>query len=140
MSIRRLLLLVLLMTATGCAARAPVSHAKAPPSFDDTVDALIRRGCYACLEQAYGTAESQGIRLQAFEAATLLTLRSKELGLPSEGWIERARTLAGSGFDQTRHAVPFPSRSVGLIAARSSTCGKTLSICGALQLLPDWLK
>ena len=29
-------------------------------------------------------------------AATLLTLRSKELGLPSESWLERARALAGT--------------------------------------------
>lgn len=34
--------------------------------------------------------------MQAFEAATLLTLRSKELGLPSEMWLDRARQLAGS--------------------------------------------
>lgn len=96
MNMRTLSLLVLLMTATGCVVRAPASHAKTSPSFDDAIDALIRRGCYACLEQAYDTAQSQGIRLQAFEAATLLTLRSKELGLPSEVWLERARTLAGT--------------------------------------------
>ena len=96
MNICRLSLLVLLVTATGCAARAQVSQAQVPPSFDDAIDALIRSGCYKCLEQAYDEAQSKGIRLQAFEAATLLTLRSKELGLPSEVWLERARALAGS--------------------------------------------
>jgi tetratricopeptide (TPR) repeat protein len=93
--IRLLALLELLMTATGCAARAPVSPTTSPPAFDEAINALIRRGCYVCLEQAYDKAQSQGIRLQAFEAATILTLRSKELGLPSEVWLERARTLAG---------------------------------------------
>ncbi len=96
MTMRRLALLVLLMTATGCAARAPVSRTQSPPSFDDAIDALIRRGCYMCLAEAYDKAQSQGIRLQAFEAATLLILRSKELGLPDEHWFERARTLAGT--------------------------------------------
>jgi tetratricopeptide (TPR) repeat protein len=34
--------------------------------------------------------------MQAFEAAALLALRSKELGLPSDAWFERARALAGT--------------------------------------------
>ena len=91
-----LAILALILIATGCAARAPVSPALSRPAFDETIDALIRRGCYACLEQAYDKAQSLGVRLQAFEAATLLTLRSKELGLPSEAWLERARELAGT--------------------------------------------
>jgi tetratricopeptide (TPR) repeat protein len=33
--------------------------------------------------------------VQAFEAATLLVLRSKELGLPTDPWLDRARSLAG---------------------------------------------
>jgi tetratricopeptide (TPR) repeat protein len=89
------LILALVMTAAGCAARAPVSPAPSAPAFDEATDALIRRGCYTCLEQAYEKAHSRGARLQAFEAATLLTLRSKELGLPSDVWLERARALAG---------------------------------------------
>jgi len=32
--------------------------------------------------------------MEAFEAAALLTLRSKELGLPSDLWLDRARALA----------------------------------------------
>jgi tetratricopeptide (TPR) repeat protein len=92
---RLMLILALTMTA-GCAARAAVSPASSPPAFDAGIDALIRHGCYACLEQAYEKAQSLGVRVQAFEAATLLTLRSKELGLPSEEWMERARALAGT--------------------------------------------
>ena len=92
----RLMCSLLIIAATGCAARAPLSPAPAPLAFDDAADRLIRRGCYRCLEQAFEQAQSAGARLQAFEAATLLTLRSKELGLPSDPWLERARTLAGA--------------------------------------------
>ena len=46
----------------------------------------------------------------------------------------------GKGDDQTRQAVPLPSRSAGTMLTTSSTRGKTVSICGRLQLLPDWLK
>ena len=93
----RTLTLALVLFATGCAARVPPVVPVAPAvAFDDGVDALIRRGCYRCLEQAFEQAQNKGARLQAFEAATLLILRSKELGLPSESWLERARTLAGA--------------------------------------------
>ena len=89
---------LLLLTAAACATRVPPPAPSAPPAveFDDAVDRLIRRGCYRCLEQAYEQAQEKGAREQAFEAAALLTLRSKELGLPSDLWIERARALAGT--------------------------------------------
>jgi tetratricopeptide (TPR) repeat protein len=93
---RTVQILAVMITAAGCAARVPVSPAETSRAFDDAADALIRRGCYACLEQAYEKAQTRGARLQAFEAATLLILRSKELGLPSETWLERARALAGT--------------------------------------------
>src|SRR4029453_11797464 len=54
---------------------------------------LIRQGCYRCLEQAFEKAQRLGARTQAFEAAALLTLRSKELGLPSDVWLGRAGAL-----------------------------------------------
>jgi tetratricopeptide (TPR) repeat protein len=93
----RLLPLVLVLLATACAGRVPPSAPATPPAaFDDAVDKLIRRGCYRCLEQAYEQAQGRGARLQAFEAAALLALRSKELGLPSEAWLDRARALAGT--------------------------------------------
>jgi tetratricopeptide (TPR) repeat protein len=46
------------------------------------VDALLRRGCFRCFEQALSAAEAAGNREQAFEAAALVVLRAKELGLP----------------------------------------------------------
>lgn len=91
-----MLMLVLMMATAACAARAPLSPAPLPPAFDETADTLIRRGCFRCLEQAFEEAQRRGARMPAFEAAALLTLRSKELGLPSEVWLDRARALAGS--------------------------------------------
>ena len=94
----RLLPALLLFTAAACATRVQPPAPLEPPAveFDADADGLIRRGCYRCLEQAYEEAQQQGAREQAFEAAALLTLRSKELGLPSDPWLDRARALAGT--------------------------------------------
>ena len=94
----RAFILALLLLATGCAARTPPAAPGGRPFVElvDTADGLIRRGCYRCLEQAYEQAQDRGAHAQAFEAAALLVLRSKELGLPSDTWLERARALAGA--------------------------------------------
>jgi hypothetical protein len=42
---------------------------------------------------AFAAAMDSGSRDTPFETALLLTLRSKELGLPSSGWLEQARAL-----------------------------------------------
>jgi tetratricopeptide (TPR) repeat protein len=75
----------------GCAGKRPpvVEPAPAPVPLVD-VAALIQRGCYRCLEDAYTAAVKQGQTNLAFEAALLLVLRSKELGLPVAQWLERA--------------------------------------------------
>jgi hypothetical protein len=57
---------------------------------------LIRHGCYRCLEEAFADAETRGAGRQAFEAAALLVLRSKELGLPTEPWLGHARSRAAA--------------------------------------------
>ena len=44
-----------------------------------------------------------------------------------------------SGEDQTRHAVPVPSRSITWTVLSSSAVGKTATRFGADQPLPDWL-
>ena len=81
----------------GCAARRPadVAASRAPLSAD-AIERLIRHGCYRCLEQAFAEAEVRGAGTQAFEAAALLVLRSKELGLPTEPWLEHARSRAAA--------------------------------------------
>jgi len=81
----------------GCGARRPAS-APTPTASSSADDAerLIRQGCYRCLEQAFAGAEKRGARTQAFEAAALLVLRSKELGLPTEPWLGHARSRAAA--------------------------------------------
>ncbi len=81
----------------GCGARrpAPVPTPTASSSADD-FERLIRHGCYRCLEQAFADAEKRGAGTQAFEAAALLVLRSKELGLPTAPWLEHARSRAAA--------------------------------------------
>ena len=87
--------LTLTLAAIGCAGRTPplVPAAPSPVTLDE-VSSLILQGCYHCLEKAYEVAQAGGAGPQAFEAAALLVLRSKELGLPAEEWLERARALA----------------------------------------------
>jgi tetratricopeptide (TPR) repeat protein len=90
-----LAVVVVVLCVSSCATRRPVAAAPAPPAIDD-IAAAIERGCYSCLEQAYDVAQARGARTQAFEAAALLVLRSKELGLAWEPWLERARALAAA--------------------------------------------
>ena len=50
------------------------------------------------------------------------------------------KEIAASGDDQTRHAVPLPSRSTAMTEDRSSMRGKRSSLCASLHPLPDSLK
>jgi tetratricopeptide (TPR) repeat protein len=82
----------------GCAARkapAPVQPAAALAPLTDVLP-MIQRGCFRCLEDAFATATKQNQPGLAFEAASLLVLRSKELGIPPDVWLERATAIAGS--------------------------------------------
>jgi hypothetical protein len=90
---RKCLVLLAIATFAGCAARrtADAVDPRPGPSSAVEIEQLIRHGCYRCLEQAYAEAETRGLATQAFEAAALLVLRSKELGLPTEPWLGHAR-------------------------------------------------
>jgi tetratricopeptide (TPR) repeat protein len=94
---KALLLCAVLVMVVGCAARRPadVAAPTVPLSADD-FERLMRHGCYRCLEQAFAAAEARGAATQAFEAAALLVLRSKELGLPTEPWLGHARSRAAT--------------------------------------------
>src|SRR3954462_10523690 len=93
MRLSRCLLILLCVVGAGCANRKPVVAPSlvpgpAPPIVD--VDALIRHGCFRCLERALEAAQGE----QAFEVAALLTVRAKELGLPYAGYQQRAKSAA----------------------------------------------
>jgi len=87
--------LVLTFAIGACVPRRTVAVVPAPPPVEDLV-AAIGHGCYRCLEQAYDVAQARGVRPLAFEAAALLVLRSKELGLSYAPWLERVRALAAA--------------------------------------------
>ena len=90
---RRLLAVALPLIVASCAARTPAATPGAGPPAEDPA-ALIGSGCYRCLERAFDAAQARRDVRQAFEAAALLVLRSKELGLPHERWLASARGLA----------------------------------------------
>ncbi len=94
---RTLVPVVVMILGAGCATRTP-PPAGAPvvrQTIEDLTE-LIERGCFRCLEQAYGAADARGATQQAFESAALLVLRSKELGLAPDVWLNRARALAAA--------------------------------------------
>jgi tetratricopeptide (TPR) repeat protein len=86
-------ILLILLAATACAQRP--AAALAPPAAipRPDIDDLISRGCYSCLERGLAAAVAANRTPAAFEAAVLLVLRSKELGLPFQSFLDRARAL-----------------------------------------------
>jgi tetratricopeptide (TPR) repeat protein len=85
--------LVVTPVLAACSTHPP---AVVTPAVDPRVeiDALVRRGCFTCLEEALALADAAGAHDAAFETALLLALRSKELGLPHLSWVARARERA----------------------------------------------
>src|SRR5438093_6551651 len=79
------------LAMAACAAPTPV---RVTPDSSALVNAaaLIRRGCYHCLESAFDAVVGRSPQM-TFEVAALLALRSKELGLPPDVWLERARDV-----------------------------------------------
>ncbi len=52
----------------------------------------MREGCFDCLRAALEVASADGDAAGAFEAASLLALRAKELGMPAGPWLDIAAT------------------------------------------------
>ena len=98
--------LVVVLLVTGCAAprQGVIETAPAPrPAPTTDTEALIRSGCYRCLEAAFATLDD-GARTSAplereaaFQVAALLALRAKELGLPYSPWVAQASGLMPPG-------------------------------------------
>jgi tetratricopeptide (TPR) repeat protein len=65
----------------------------------NSIDVLVQRGCYRCLEQAHQEALAAGDRIRIFETALLLVARAKELGLPFSSWLYHALAATPTGAD-----------------------------------------
>ena len=87
-----IVVLIAVSLAACVAHRVPASARGPQVRTRVDVSATIARGCFHCLEQAYDAAERTN-PAQAFEAAILLALRAKELGIPFDEWLARARML-----------------------------------------------
>ena len=88
------LVLALFISAAACGVRTHPAQPSPPTASTEDLSALIAEGCYRCLERAYEQAQARGASTHAFEAASLLVLRSKELGLPYTAWLTAATALA----------------------------------------------
>lgn len=101
---RRLLCLMpWLLLVTHCAARTP---ALTPAQLADVgrAETLMRDGCYTCLREAAGIYTRliqpaarhtpQRVLRGAFDTTVLLAVREKELGLPADASLARARELS----------------------------------------------
>jgi tetratricopeptide (TPR) repeat protein len=93
-------LLAALLLMASCAARGPRPQVTADLT---RADALVRIGCYRCLREAEALYErhrsaahapAEAIRSGAFEATLLRALRERELGIPADETLARARQLA----------------------------------------------
>ena len=95
----RLHVATLVIFTAACAARGPSPQLLAELG---KADALLRQGCYTCLKEAEAIYQKvsampravPGAAQGAFDAALLVSLREKELGLPAEAAMDRARQRA----------------------------------------------
>jgi tetratricopeptide (TPR) repeat protein len=97
---------LVLLLAAGCAARS--ASIRLEPDLSRAAE-LVDSGCYTCLRDAValydklraapGAAKERAaypeLERRLFEATLLLTLRAKEVGLPFEPWLVRAREIGG---------------------------------------------
>lgn len=81
----------------GCATHRPVVQPTVDPR---PADELMQAGCYTCLRDAVQIYENAGatpaVQQHLFETTLLLTLRAKEIGLPFEPWLARAKAAAAA--------------------------------------------
>ena len=131
------LLVTTVANGAACAARAPAAAVAPDPATraQAEVNALIQRGCYHCLEGAYAAASESS----AFEAALLLAARSKELGLPYEPWLERARAVIPAGPDWSDYlAIVQALRIDPLSEDRDAILTETLKYRATQQTVAGW--
>jgi tetratricopeptide (TPR) repeat protein len=133
-------LLLALATSAACAVR-PAAIATPPATTSSTaaIDALIARGCFGCLTQAYNAASAASNRIRTFEAALLLTARAKELGLPYAPWLERARAVLPAGPDWSDYlAIVQALRIDPLADDRDAVLAETLKNRASAETVAAW--
>src|SRR5919109_1969436 len=90
----RTLLVVCALVGASCAART--TTARVSPVELARAQTLAAAGCYSCLVDALAIYEKAGARRAAFETALFVVLRDKELGIPEDAALAKARTLAAA--------------------------------------------
>lgn len=91
-----------LLWLAALAACAPKVAGPSPQTLAELAraDTLLREGCYACLEEARAIYERHQHAQGRFDAALLIAIREKELGIPSTPQLpqatERDRALAAA--------------------------------------------
>jgi hypothetical protein len=127
------------MALAGCAARGPSPQLVAELG---RAQALVREGCYSCLKDAQTIFEklaalpppAPGAAKGAFEAALLIAMREKELGIPADVSFARARQHAGTlgnpkeGVASTKAAVAATLSPAVLLEAAALVIGETAGL------------
>jgi tetratricopeptide (TPR) repeat protein len=133
-------LLLTLATSAACAVRpAAFAAPAATTSSTAAIDALIARGCFGCLTQAYNAAVAASNQTRTFEAALLLTARAKELGLPYAPWLERARAVLPAGPDWSDYlAIVQALRIDPLADDRDAVLVETLKNRASAETVAAW--
>ena len=128
----RFALACLAMALTGCAARGPSPQVVAELG---KASALVREGCYTCLKEAQVIFErlsapsrlAPGAAQGAFEATLLIAMREKELGLPADASLERARQHASKSGNRKERVAYTVSPTV-LLDAAALVIGQTAGL------------
>lgn len=87
---RHTAVIVLVLTAA-CAPKGPSPQLVADIA---KADASLRAGCYTCLQEALAIYQKNKVAQGAFDAALLLAIRERELGIPAQQSWDRATSLA----------------------------------------------
>ena len=133
-------LLLALAISAACAVRQSATAAPGPTtSSTAAIEALVARGCFRCLTQAYDAALAANDRTRTFEAALLLTARAKELGLPYQPWLERARAALPTGPDWSDYlAIVEALRIDPLADDRDAVLAETLKHRASAETVAGW--
>jgi tetratricopeptide (TPR) repeat protein len=125
----------LALALTSCAARGPSPQVIA--EFGKA-NSLLREGCYTCLKEAQTIFErlsappkpASGALRGAFDATVLIAMREKELGLPADASLDRARQHATHLVDPKEKGATAPASlsPAALLAAAELVVGETAGL------------